>query len=248
MRTLKLTIAYDGTAYAGWQFQIGQPTLQEALERTLAKITGETLRVAASGRTDAGVHAIGQVVSFATDTGLSVDVLHRALNAELPPDIVVRLVEEAPASFHATRDVVRKRYRYVLHDAPLPTVFDRRYVWHCRSRLHVEAMHRAAQVLVGRHDFASFESHGSRRHSTVRTVFELRVERGQGERSDYVILEIAADGFLYNMVRTITGTLVEVGRVKRPEQWPADVLAACDRRAAGAKAPPYGLFLVSVDY
>lgn len=248
MRTLKLTLAYDGSAYAGWQVQSNQRTLQGTLEAAIQRITGEELRVVASGRTDAGVHALGQVVSFETTSTLAPEILQKALNAQLPDDMVVRCVEDARAGFHAIRDAVRKRYRYVMHDGPTRDVFQRRYVWHCRRRLDAAAMHRAAQALQGRHDFRSFETGWPQRSSSVRTVTDISVVRGWSNSDDLVALEVEADGFLYNMVRAIIGTLVEVGRGVRPETWPAEVLAAQDRRSAGATAPPEGLFLVSVDY
>lgn len=248
MRSLKLTMAYDGTRYAGWQFQPDQPTVQQVLERTLAKITGETIRTCASGRTDAGVHALGQVVSLKTDSTLSADVLRRALCAELPEDIAVLAVEEAADGFHAIHDALAKRYRYEIYDGPVRDVFNRQYVWRHSTRLRAEAMHRAGQALVGKHDFSSFQSSGAERATTVRTITELFVRRGEGERADHVTTEVAADGFLYNMVRAIVGTLVEVGRGAQDESWPGEVLEACDRSQAGPTAPPQGLCLVSVDY
>ena len=248
MRTFKLTLAYDGSNYSGWQIQPGRETLQETFERALAKITGETIRVTASGRTDAGVHALGQVVSFRSETQLAPGVIERGLNAELPHDMAVLSVIEASESFHATGDALRKRYRYVLHDGPIRDVFQRRYLWHVRSRLDDAAMHRASQALRGTHDFSSFETHGSERESSVRTIFDVGVARGQGEKTNCLTVEVEADGFLYNMVRAIVGTLVEVGRGTQTQQWPSQVLAACDRRAAGQTAPPQGLFLVRVDY
>ncbi len=248
MRVFKLVLAYDGSNYSGWQVQPGRTTLQGALEEALARITGHAVRVSGSGRTDAGVHALGQVASFRSETGLSVDVLHKALHAELPRDMAVLSVAEAATGFHARASAVRKRYRYQLDDRPIRDVFTRRYAWHCRYRLDAAAMHRAAQSLVGRHDFSSFETSGSRRQSSVRTVFEISVERAAADSQGGISLEIEADGFLYNMVRTIVGTLVEAGRGVRSEQWPADVLAACDRKAAGQTAPACGLFLLRVDY
>jgi tRNA pseudouridine38-40 synthase len=304
MPTLKLTIAYDGTAYAGWQFQLGQPTVQEALENAIAKVTGQRVRVLASGRTDAGVHALGQVVGFRTNSALSPEVLLRALNANLPQDIAVLEAAEAAEGFHPTYHAVRKRYRYLIHDGPVRMVLQRHFVWHYGyGRLDAPAMQRAATALVGKHDFRSFESSGARRKTSVRTVFELHVQRGRaadlpssfgsraggeggasdiaapgcaqrtvdvamdsgqsgafhapyemffgqgraGER-DLIAIEVEANGFLYNMVRTIVGTLVQVGRGERPESWPGEVLRAADRSAAGPTAPPQGLCLVKVEY
>jgi tRNA pseudouridine38-40 synthase len=274
MRTIKLTLAYDGTDFAGWQTQETGRTVQAALEETIEKITGARSSTLASGRTDAGVHALGQVVSFCTESRLPLDVLKRALNAELPRTIAVLEAADVHEGFHATHDALRKRYRYVIHDGPVRDVFTLRYAWHFgHGRLDAAAMQRAAAALVGTHDFSSFETTGAPRKSSARTVNELSIERGRGVRNgrprppgegrgegsslpgqgrgegaDFVTLEIEANGFLYNMVRTIVGTLVEVGRGARPESWPGEVLAALDRRRAGRTAPPQGLFLVSVHY
>ena len=248
MRTLRLTLAYDGTGYAGWQVQPDQPTVQGTLERAIAKVTGDSARILASGRTDAGVHALGQVASFRTGTRLATDVLGRALNAELPHDVAVLEVAEVHEGFHPIRDATAKRYRYTIHDGPVRDVFSRRYCWQYRWHLDVDSMHRAAGSLLGTHDFAAFETSGAPRLSTVRTVFDISVRRGRGGNSDVITLEVEADGFLYNMVRTIVGTLVEVGRGARPEAWVAEVLASADRRQAGLTAPPQGLFLAFVTY
>ncbi|HIQ20061.1 MAG TPA: tRNA pseudouridine(38-40) synthase TruA [Planctomycetes bacterium] len=248
MRKLKLTLAYDGTAYAGWQRQPGEPTVQEVLEEALERVTGQPVRTLASGRTDAGVHAWGQVVGVTTATSLAADTLQRALNAQLPKDVVVREVSEVGVDFHPIRDVVKKHYRYVIHDGPVRDVFAWRYSWHYPRRLDEEAMDQAAQPLVGRHDFASFQSAGAPRSSTVRTVYHLQVKRATREWHDPVLIEIAADGFLYNMVRAIVGSLVEVGRGARPPEWITEVLAGRDRGRAGPTAPPQGLFLVEVSY
>jgi tRNA pseudouridine38-40 synthase len=251
MRTIKLTIAYDGAGFAGWQRQPSRRTVQATLEATIEKITGQPVPVLASGRTDAGVHALGQVVGFRTESRLPVEILQRALNAELPRDVAVLDAAEVRAGFHATHDALRKRYRYVIHDAPVRDVFRQHHCWHFAcGRLDAEAMQRAAAALVGTHDFSSFESSGAPRKTSIRTVFELSVRRGRaGEGGqDFVTLEIEANGFLYNMVRAIVGTLVEVGRGAKPEDWPAEILQAADRRLAGATAPPQGLFLVQVDY
>jgi tRNA pseudouridine38-40 synthase len=255
MRVIKFRIAYDGTQYAGWQVQKGRLTIQEALETALGRITGETIRVTASGRTDAGVHARGQVVSFPTNTALAAESLRRAANACLPRDVRVLEAGDAPPGFDANRQAICKRYRYLIDNGPLADVFLRFYSWHYPFPLDAAAMDRAAAVLRGTHDFASFETRGSPRVTTVRTVFEIGVGRGAEQESPpgftqghLVVLEIAADGFLYNMVRAIVGTLVDVGRGARPESWVGEVLRARDRRAAGRTAPPQGLFLMHVAY
>lgn len=245
MQTFKLTLAYDGGAYSGWQLQTGQRTLQGALEEALEKITGEFIRCSASGRTDAGVHALGQVVSFRSTTQLPADTLQRALNAELPRDMAALAVVVAADDFHARRDAKRKTYRYVIDDGPVRDVFRRTYAWQARCRLNAEAMQEAALLLVGTHDFSSFETSGSPRESNVRTVYELKVAR---PAADAIFVEITANGFLYNMVRAIVGTLAEVGRGVQPVDWVPQVLAAADRCWAGQTAPAQGLFLVDVVY
>jgi len=246
-RNLKLTLAYDGTAYAGWQVQPESRTLQSTLEDAMEQVTGKRIRTTASGRTDAGVHALAQVVSCVTDCQLSTEILRRALNANLPQDIVVLEVAEEREGFHAIRNAVAKRYRYVIHDGPLRDVFTLRYAWHFSQHLDEVAMHGGAVRLKGTHDFASFESSGSERLTTVRTVNDIRVGRQKNDLQK-VVLEIEADGFLYNMVRAIVGSLVEIGRGRRSLLWIDEVLAANSRKAAAATAPPQGLFLVNVIY
>ena len=248
MPTFKLTLAYDGTDFVGWQWQPGRRTVQEEMEKAIERITQQKTRCVASGRTDAGVHALGQVVCFRSDTNLDGPALRKALNAELPDDMLVFEVTPAPDDFHAIRDAVRKRYRYVIQDGRPRDIFDRKYVWHLYQRLDVEAMAAAARSLVGTHDFVSFQTSGSMRLTTERHVYEVTVERREAELTDRVVVEVEADGFLYNMVRNFVGTLVEVGKGKHPIGWPAEVLAVRDRRAAGMTAPPQGLYLVSVEY
>ncbi len=248
MRVIKMTLAYDGTAYSGWQVQANQSTLQGTVEAALAEVTGKPIRVIASGRTDAGVHALGQVVGFDTDSHLSCAVLRRAVQRYLPSDVAVIEMVPADDAFHPIRDAIKKRYRYVLSDAEVHDVFSRQYCWQYPAPLSTGAMARAAEMLVGKHDFASFQSTGAPRESTVRKISHLSVKRqGNLERGE-IWIEIEADGFLYNMVRAIVGTLAEVGRGGQSEGWCAEVLAACDRSQAGPTAPPQGLFLVSVDY
>jgi len=246
MATYKLTLAYDGTDFSGWQAQPGRRTVQGALQTAWQEITRETVRVTATSRTDAGVHALGQVVGVETQSLLPAEKLLSGLNAKLPDDVVLVSVEPVATGFHATYDAVGKTYRYLLHNERRRPLLDRHLVWHVRQPLDVEAMGRAGQLLVGKHDFASFQSTGSPRDCTVRTITAIEVGRGGVVEPARVWIEVSGDGFLYNMVRNIVGTLVEVGVGRRPEAWVREVLAACDRQAAGRTAPALGLMLVEV--
>ena len=248
MRSYRMTLAYDGTAYCGWQVQPRQATVQETIETALYRIVGQPVRVVASGRTDSGVHAQGQVVSFRCSTRLEPNVLCRALDANTPDDIYVKQVVEAPDGFHAIRDAVSKRYRYVIQDGRNHDLFLRAYSWYVPQSLDVAGMRQAAACLVGRHDFSSFEAAGSPRKTSVRTVSELRVERTHHDASQPIIIEIEANGFLYNMVRSIVGSLVLVGRGQKTAAWIDAVLAATDRSQAGPTAPACGLTLLVVHY
>src|SRR5262245_61211462 len=249
MRTIKLTLAYDGTEYAGWQRQPGKRTLQETIETALTAIVGRRTIVAGSGRTDAGVHALGQVASFETESTLPSRQLQKALNAHLPRDIAVTRAEEAPEDFHARKWAKSKRYRYVIVNSRTHDVFRRGYAWHyCYGRLDAEAMHRAAQHWRGTHDFRAFETRWPQRSSSVRTVLDVSVARLPPPDDKVIHFEIEADGFLYNMVRTMVGTLIEVGRGRKPENWCDETRAGADRRRAGMKVPAQGLFLVDVKY
>jgi tRNA pseudouridine38-40 synthase len=248
MRTLKLTLTYDGTDYVGWQHQANGLSVQEVMERAWKQITSEQIRITAASRTDAGVHALGQVASLTTESKLSGEVLRRALNAMLPDDVVVLDVSETFEGFNAITHSRGKRYRYVIQDGPLLDPISRRYAWFIPHRLDDAAMREAMACLVGTHDFASFESTGSERVSTIRTMFDVSLERSQGAVQETLVFEIAGDGFLYNMVRAIVGTIVRIGRGAYPPSWMREVLEARDRRRAGPTAPPQGLFLVKVDY
>jgi tRNA pseudouridine38-40 synthase len=244
MRNIKLTLSYDGTEFNGWQTQPGFRTVQETLEKAILDLTGEAVRVNASGRTDTGVHAVGQVANFHTHASYVPDVLVRAINARLPADVVVREASDVPDAFDANRGAKRKLYRYVIQDGPVHDVFLRRYYCHSRHPLDVAAMQEAAEPLKGRHDFHSFETDWPNRMSSVRTITHLAINRA----GEWIWLDVEADGFLYNMVRAIAGTLINVGRGYWPVSQVAEILKAEDRREAGPTAPAQGLFLMRVTY
>jgi tRNA pseudouridine38-40 synthase len=244
MRNIQLTLAYDGTLFHGWQRQPGLRTIQQVLEDAIEQLTGAAATTSASSRTDAGVHALGQSVHFLTASLHSSDTFVRALNAMLPFDLRVLEARERPQAFHATLDARAKRYRYRIDNSQIANPFELRYSWHVRRPLELKAMADAATALLGRHDFHSFETDWPNRLSSVRTIFDIVIARAGA----FVTIEVEADGFLYNMVRSITGTLVWVGTGKRPTSWVAEVLKAQNRVEAGPTAPPQGLFLVAVRY
>jgi len=243
-RTIKLTLAYDGTRFVGWQRQAEGESIQGLLEHALARFEGASVDVHGAGRTDAGVHALGQVASARVTFTHDTTTLARALNALLPEDIRVVDVAEAAPDFHARFDARSKTYQYEMRTTPVSTPFDRAYVWHLPEPLDLNAMRQAAAVLVGRHDFAAFQSAGSETSSTVRTLSRSELLAGDG----FLRYEIAGDGFLRHMVRAIVGTLVEIGRGRRPLSTMAELVAGGTRGDAGATAPARGLFLVRVDY
>ncbi len=248
MRSLSLTIAYDGTAYVGWQWQLNGISIQQRMEEAWQRVTGEQVRFTASGRTDAGVHALGQVCSLTTTSTLGDATLVRALNANLPDDIAVREVAEAPAGFHAIRDAIQKTYRYSIAAGPDRPVFERSVRWHVPVRLDVDGMMSAATALAGKHDFAAFQAAGSDRQTTIRQITRLVVTAHEGGAGQVIELEVSANGFLYNMVRIIAGSLVLVGRVNHPPDWLRSGLESRDRSRTGPTAPAHGLSLLAVCY
>lgn len=243
MQNIKLTLGYDGSGYHGFQVQANALTVQEVLEKAIAVVFGKQIRFILAGRTDTGVHATGQVVNFYSDKGIPVDRIPYALNAVLPKDIVVYDAEFVPDSFHARFSATGKLYTYCIDNGAHARVLERNYSYHIKHRLDAVAMAASAAQLVGCHDFASFRATGSSVRSTTRTLRRLDVV----ETDRFITITAEADGFLYNMVRIITGTLIEVGRGKRNGNL-AMVLAAQDRRAAGWTVPPHGLVLRHVFY
>jgi tRNA pseudouridine38-40 synthase len=240
---LRAVVAYDGTGYGGFQRQNNALTIQEALEAVLAQITREAIPILAAGRTDAGVHALGQVIAFDTAWRHGVDDLQRALNAVLPDDIAVLEVEEASPDFHPRHDARSRRYRYTLYNAPVRLPLGRQYSLHVAAPLDTGTMQQAANLLMGEHDFATFGQSPQGRN-TVRQV--LLAEWG-GELP-HLHFDIEANAFLYRMVRSIVGTLLRVGRGDMDVETFAVVLAACDRSRAGPTVAPHGLCLVEVRY
>ena len=273
-RNIRLTLAYDGGKFCGWQVQPNGPTIQAELERAIYQLTGEHSAVYSAGRTDSGVHALGQVANFHTGSPIPPEQFRPALQSRLPPEIVILESRAAPPDFHATFSARRKRYRYLLDNSPVALPFLREYAWSHRRRLDDAAMHQAAQQLVGVHDFRCFETDWPNKATSVRTVLELQVFRtplwslwrpgsvrpaqspsgsaasstGAPFDDSLVCIEIVADGFLYNMVRAITGTLVNVGRGRWTAEDVARILADQRRAQAGSTAPACGLYLVDVDY
>jgi len=246
--TFKLTIAYDGTNYAGWQFQPDEVTIQSVLEDAIRQVTSQSVRVVASGRTDAGVHALGQVVSARIATTLDEETLCRALNATTPHDVTVHQLARVRDDFHAIRDARGKRYRYLIQDGRFANPLLLQHAWFVHHVLNVDAMDEAAQRLMGTHDFRSFEASGAERKTSVRTITDIFARREPDDRFPRITIEVAADGFLYNMVRNIVGALVDVGKGVREPSWIDELVAAQDRRLGSATAPPQGLVLVRVDY
>lgn len=262
-RNLRMTLAYDGTRYVGWQVQPNGLSVQEVVTKAIKRASGEDVNLLSAGRTDSGVHALGQVASFKTDSKIPAEGFRKAIQNFLPDDIQLRDIAEVDLEFHATFSAKRKRYRYVIHNSRIHNPFLRTYVWHYHAALDSTAMHAAAQELIGRHDFRSFETNWPNKATSVRTVYELTIKRHrfcplgfstgdlplvEDDAGDYIWIEIVANGFLYNMVRTIVGTLVPAGR---GHYGPAEVRRirdAMSRAEAGDTAPARGLYLVEVSY
>ncbi len=249
--TLKAIVRYDGTGFAGWQIQPNARTVQGEIERALSQIVSQPVRVMGSGRTDAGVHALGQVCSFEWPGDADTKRLCRSLSRMLGPEIRIESVDEAPESFNARFSATSKRYAYAISDAREPDPFAARYAWHTGWPIDRNCVHALAQRLVGQHDFAGFQCSGAHVESTVRTVYAIDLKlggfAGPCDTQDVWRLEFHGDGFLYKMVRNIVGTLVDVARDALPEERLADLLAS-PGPFHGHSAPAHGLALMEVRY
>ena len=245
MRNFKLTLCYDGSRYDGWQRQgNSENTIQGKLEELLSRLLSQSVEVAGSGRTDAGVHALEQVCSFRAETEEDCETLLHLIRRYLPEDIGALSLEEAPPRFHARLSCREKTYVYRIWNSDEPNVFERRWMYAVPQTLDLEAMRRAAALLTGEHDFAAFCANRHMKKTTVRTLRRVEITRMGGE----IRVALTADGFLYHMVRILVGTLLEVGEGKRAPEDMAAVLASRDRMEAGPTAPAHGLTLWSVKY
>ncbi len=274
MRCIKLTLAYDGTDYCGWQVQPNGPTVQAAVEQAIEKLTHIPTTVTVAGRTDSGVHALGQVAAFRTESKIPLRKFRGGIQTFLPEDIVVVDAAEVHDDFHATYWTLKKRYRYVMFDGDVMLPFLRRYVHNVGRRMNMESMQIAANSLLGTHDFRCFESHFPNKATSIRTILAATLQRTSrwpgwlplpiehtqvqtsdsgpvatvGFDDDFVCFEVEADGFLYNMVRAIVGSLIRVGLGQWKPERMAEVIAGMDRSLAGHTAPAHGLYMVSVNY
>jgi len=244
MRNIKLIVEYDGTAYHGWQSQDNATAVQDVVTEAVNRLTGEKCSIIGSSRTDTGVHALGQVCNFFTNSKIPADKFAFALNTMLPDDIVIKHSEEVPADFHSRFSAKGKKYRYLIYNSTFPSALLRNRAYHVFYHLDCELMNKAAGHLTGTHDFIAFSAAGSSARTTTRTITQANVSRN----GEMIEITVAGDGFLYNMVRIIAGTLVEVGFGKIPPDAISEIIAGRDRRKAGRTAPAHGLYLVEVYY
>ncbi len=243
-RNIKITIEYDGTDYGGWQRQTNSPSIQQELEEGLLKLTGEKITVQGAGRTDSGVHAKGQVANFFTNSSIPPERFCFALNTVIPHDIRVVDSKEVPKDFHSQFCAKARHYRYSMVMDPHGIAIGRDYYYHIPVRLDIESMEKSLEFFIGTHDFKGFQAAGAMTKTTVRTIYDAKLSR----RGKYLYLDILGDGFLYNMVRIIAGTLIYIGKGKMRCNRVKDILRTGERKLAGPTAPPHGLCLEKVYY
>jgi tRNA pseudouridine38-40 synthase len=245
VRNIKLTIEYDGTAYHGWQIQSELKTIQGVIQEQIAQITQGEVTLIGAGRTDAGVHALGQVANFQTESAIDLVALQRGLNSLLPPDIVITEAEEAEEGFHARFSARSKVYEYYILNQPYPSAIRRAYAWFIPHELDLPSMKKCGKLLIGSHDFSSFRASGDESRHSIREVIGLELEE---RTNNLIVIVIEANAFLREMIRSIVGTLVDVGRRKASFEEFKEIFQARDRRRAGMTAPAHGLFLIEVKY
>ncbi len=244
MRNIKLIIQYDGTRYHGWQSQQNAVTVQDVLENAILKLTGARPRVTGCSRTDTGVHAQMFVCNFGTETTIPADKIPLAIKSYLPNDIICLKAEDTDLDFHSRYCAKKKRYTYYIQNSQFPDVFKVNYAWHFPYPLDIDAMQKAAKAFLGEHDFIGFAASGFTVKTTVRTIYDISVEKN----GDLIKISVLGNGFLYNMVRIMAGTLAFVGCGKIKADEMEDIINSCDRKRAGITAPPEGLFLTEVFY
>ena len=244
MRNIKLTIEYDGKGFNGWQKQPNKLNIQGEIERAIGEITGEEIELIGSGRTDRGVHSLGQVANFKTNSNIPIEKLPFAINSKLKKSIVIKSAEEMDERFHSRYSVHSKKYRYIINNSPTGTAVYRELEYQFPIKLDVKKMQEAAKFFEGEHDFAAFKASGTSSKNSVRKIFKAEVF----EENERVIIELTGSGFLYNMVRIISGTLLDVGLGKiAPEEIP-EIIESKNRKNAGKTLPAVGLYLVEVTY
>ena len=244
MRNIKLTIEYDGKDFNGWQKQPNKLNIQGTIEQAIKNITGEDVELNASGRTDAGVHALGQVANFKTNSEIPIEKFSIAINSKLKKSIVIKKAEEVDERFHSRLNCKRKTYRYIINNSSEGTAIYRYLETHIPQKLDVKKMEQALKYFEGEHDFKAFKASGTSSKSSVRTIYKTQIYK----KEDRIIIELTGNGFLYNMVRIIAGTLVDVGLGKIEPQQIENIIKEKKRENAGKTLPPNGLYLVSVEY
>ncbi|HHY23318.1 MAG TPA: tRNA pseudouridine(38-40) synthase TruA [Clostridiaceae bacterium] len=243
-RNIKLIIEYDGTNYNGWQSQMNGTAIQDIVEGALFQLTGEKVKLTGSGRTDSGVHAYGQVANFFSTSSIPAEKFSFALNTILPKDIIIKKSLEVGSEFHARFSAKGKKYRYLIYNSTHPSALLRNRTFHVFYNLNIAAMKEASSHFIGTYNFEGFMAKGSQVKNTIRTIWETSLIK----RDEIIQIEITGDGFLYNMVRIIVGTLIDVGIGRIKTQDISNIIRSCDRKLAGRTAPPQGLYLVEVYY